>query len=80
MCAMHIARFLVCEGPRSDATNPMGTMPSVKMVRSGKRHGFECAVCRTLELFADSAAAKAARMKHVATAPHRSALRAARRE
>jgi hypothetical protein len=58
----------------------MGTMPSVKMVRSGKRHGFECAVCRTLELFADSAAAKAARIKHVAAAPHRSALRAARRE
>jgi hypothetical protein len=55
-------------------------MPSVKMIRSGKRVGFECGVCRMRELFADGAAAKAARMKHVATASHRSSLRAARRE
>jgi hypothetical protein len=55
-------------------------MPSVKMIRSGKRSGFECAVCRVRELYADGGAAKTARMKHVASAPHRSSLRAARRE
>jgi hypothetical protein len=50
------------------------------MIRSGKRSGFECSVCRTREVCTDAAAAKAARMRHVATAAHRSSLRAARRE
>jgi hypothetical protein len=55
-------------------------MPAVKMIRSGKRPGFTCDVCRVRELYPDAGAAKAARMKHVASAPHRSSLRAARRE
>jgi hypothetical protein len=55
-------------------------MPAVTMIRSGKRIGFECGVCRRKELFESHDAAKAARMKHVATAAHRSSLRAARRE
>jgi hypothetical protein len=55
-------------------------MLAVKMIRSGKRAGFECSVCRLRELCADGPAAKLARMSHVATAVHRSALRAARRE
>jgi hypothetical protein len=50
------------------------------MIRSGKRVGFECGVCRVRELLTDGVAAKTARMKHVASAPHRSSLRAARRE
>jgi hypothetical protein len=50
------------------------------MIRSGKRFGFECRVCRIRELRADAADAKAARMQHVATAVHRSSLRAARKE
>jgi hypothetical protein len=55
-------------------------MASVKMIRSGKRPGFECDVCRVRELCPDGGSAKAARMKHVASAAHRSSLRAARRE
>jgi hypothetical protein len=50
------------------------------MVRVGKRFGFECLVCRLREMCADPAAAKAARMVHVASPAHRSSLRAARRE
>jgi hypothetical protein len=55
-------------------------MPAVTMFRSGKRVGFECRVCRVRELCADASAAKSARINHVATAAHRSSLRAARRE
>jgi hypothetical protein len=55
-------------------------MSGVVMIRSGKRVGFECRVCRVRELRTDAQAAKAARMEHVATAAHRSSLRAARRE
>lgn len=55
-------------------------MPAIKMIRVGKRYGFECAVCRIREVCADAAAAKSARMTHVATPAHRSSLRAARRE
>jgi hypothetical protein len=55
-------------------------MLAVTMIRSGKRVGFVCRVCRLRELCEDAAAAKSARMAHVATAAHRSALRAARRE
>jgi len=55
-------------------------MLAVKMIRSGKRVGFECLVCRMRELREDAAAAKTARMLHVASPAHRSSLRAARRE
>jgi hypothetical protein len=55
-------------------------MPAVTMIRSGKRVGFDCRVCRVRELFDDPAGAKAGRMRHVALAVHRSSLRAARRE
>jgi len=55
-------------------------MSAVTMIRSGKRVGFECRVCRVRELYADAPLARTARMKHVSTAVHRSSLRAARRE
>jgi hypothetical protein len=54
-------------------------MAAVMMIRSGKRVGFECLVCRIREMSASADAAKAARMKHVALSAHRSSLRAARR-
>jgi hypothetical protein len=55
-------------------------MPAVTMIRNGKRIGFACSVCRVREFGVDAATVKAARMLHVASAVHRSSLRAARRE
>ena len=55
-------------------------MTAVTTIREGKRIGFACRVCFVRELYADKAVAKTARMRHVASAVHRSSLRAARRE
>jgi hypothetical protein len=53
---------------------------NVRITSMRGRYGFVCDVCRVAESAGDKAAAVNAKRAHVASAPHRSTLRAARRE
>jgi hypothetical protein len=53
---------------------------NVRITSVRARFGFVCDVCRISEPASDKAAAVSAKRAHVASAAHRSTLRAARRE
>jgi hypothetical protein len=53
---------------------------NVRITAERGRYGFVCDVCRVSESASDKTAAVNVKRAHVASAPHRSALRAARRE